>query len=109
MDRTNWSKAGIVDPSSFDDFEKALTGFWRNRQKQTELIHKSRKAMERGKILYYECVAHRARVEGLEVPNHFTPGSLHALAEVENIGWHPDYKNEFRRSAKPPAKGTDRS
>lgn len=106
VDRTNWSRAGMVHPSSFDEFEEALTVFWRNRREQNELIHKRRNQVERGKLLYFDCGSHRGKLEGLEVPDHFTPGSFHALADAEEVGWHPDYKKELCSYNKKRRKGS---
>lgn len=105
VDRTNWSKAGMVHPSSFDEFAEALTVFWGNRREQNELIHKRRNQVERGKLLYLDCGSHRARLEGLEVPDHFTPGSFHALADAEEVGWHPEYQKELCSSERKRVKG----
>ncbi len=106
VDRTNWSKAGMVHPSSFDEFAEALTVFWWNRREQNELVHKRRNQVERGKLLYLDCGSHRARLEGLEVPDHFTPGSFHALADAEEVGWHPEYQKELGSSERKRVKGS---
>jgi hypothetical protein len=42
VDRTNWSKAGLIHRSSFENFETALVAFWKNKRRQTEIIHKKR-------------------------------------------------------------------
>ena len=106
VDRTNWSKAGMVHPSSFDEFAEALTVFWWNRREQNELVHKRRNQVERGKLLYLDCGSHRARLEGLEVPDDFTPGSFHALADAEEVGWHPEYQKELGSSERKRVKGS---
>ena len=97
----------MVHPSSFDEFEEALTVFWRNRREQNELIHKRRNQVERGKLLYFDCGSHRGKLEGLEVPDHFTPGSFHALADAEEVGWHPEYKKELCSYNKKRMKGSE--
>ena len=48
-------------------------------------------------MLYYDCMDHGAKLEGLETPAHFTRGSFHALAEDRLIGWHPSYLLELSR------------
>ena len=98
VDRTNWSKAGLVHHSSFEDFEIALVAFWKNRRRQTEIIHKKRNPLDRGKLVYSDCSSHRRTLEGLEVPDHFTPGSFHALADEQDVGWHPDYEARLSSS-----------
>jgi len=95
-DRTQWSVKGWVHDSSFDEFENSLVRTWENQKRKTDIIMSSHKHIEKGQYLYSECSLHQAKLEGLEVPSHFTPGSFHALAEKEEIGWHPDYKTELR-------------
>ncbi len=100
VDRTNWSKAGMIHSSSLDDFENTLASFWKNRRQQNRLVHGRSGAIGQGKLLYLDCVSHRARLEGLEVPDHFTPGSFHALADAQEIGWHPEYRTRLHSSEK---------
>ena len=91
VDRTQWSDRGLVHSASFKDFEAGLCRTWGNCRNRTNLAHQALSDIERGKLLYYECASHRATLEGLEVPDHFTPGSFHALADGLDIGWHPHY------------------
>jgi hypothetical protein len=32
------------------------------------------------------------RLQGMDVPFHFIPGSFHTLAETLDVGWHPRYR-----------------
>jgi hypothetical protein len=43
---------------------------------------------------------HQQKLQGLEVPAFFTPGSFHALAEEKTVGWHPDYETLLRTGGK---------
>ena len=61
VDRTNWSKAGLVHHSSFEDFETALVAFWKNRRRQTEIIHKKRNRL----IVESWCIRTAARTDAL--------------------------------------------
>lgn len=93
FDRTQWGIKGWVNDSSFEEFEQGLTRTWKNLKRQTEIELSGRTSIERGMSLYTKCSLHRANLEGLEVPDHFTPGSFHALADKEDVWWHPDYLN----------------
>jgi hypothetical protein len=95
-ERAAWGKAGIVHENSFDDYEKSLITYWKNKQTTHGLIHKSLNGVERGQLLLADCGTHQQRLQGLEVPAFFTPGSFHALAEEETVGWHPEYKTLLR-------------
>lgn len=95
-ERAAWSKAGIVHENSFDDYEESLITYWKNKQATHRLIHKSLNGVERGQLLLADCGTHQQRLQGLEVPAFFTPGSFHALAEEQTVGWHPEYKMLLR-------------
>jgi hypothetical protein len=92
-ERSAWSKQGIVHDKSFDEYEKALVSFWKNKRTVHDITHKNLTGVDRGKLLLADCALHQQKLQGLEPPPFFTPGSFHALAEGENVGWHPEYKN----------------
>lgn len=92
-DRTQWSVKGFVHESSFHEFESGLIRTWDNFRTKTALHMRGSSDVDRGQYLYAECSSHRACIEGLEVPDHFTPGSFHSLADSLDIGWHPDYRS----------------
>lgn len=92
-ERAAWSKAGIVHDKSFDDYEESLISTWKNKRTLHEVIHKSLSDVDRGRLLLADCGLHQQKLQGLEVPAFFTPGSFHALAEDKTVGWHPEYKS----------------
>lgn len=102
VDRTEWSRRGIVHQASLEEFEDGLIQFWKNRRRQVEITQRDLAESERGMCLYCECGTNRPKLQGLEVPNHFTPGSYHALADSETIGWHPDYKSRLKETGSGP-------
>ncbi len=87
--RTRLSEEGIVHEDSFVDFEEALVAFWRNKRRQNNLTHPAHSEIEKGQLLLSDCCLNRQKLQGLEVPDYFTPGSFHALADYTKIGWHP--------------------
>ncbi|MEI9814245.1 MAG: ABC-three component system protein [Acidobacteriota bacterium] len=91
-ERSAWSEAGIVHDDSFDEYEASLTTYWKNKRAVQRVIHKSLSCVERGQLLLADCALHQQKLQGLEVPAFFTPGSFHALAEEKTVGWHPDYE-----------------
>jgi hypothetical protein len=94
--RTKWSSMGLVNSSSFTEFEEDLKRTWKNLETQGRLLHSSRDDVAKGGLLYSECSKYEGRLEGLEVPTHFTPGSFHALADAPVLGWHPQYKDKLK-------------
>ena len=95
VDRTQWSAKGLVHESSFDEFEEALLRTWDNHKRKTDFRLVGRSNVLKGQGLYLECSSHQATLEGLQVPQHFTPGSFHALSDDLVIGWHPHYKRKL--------------
>lgn len=94
--RTKLSEDGIVHEDSFTDFKEALTSFWRNKRRQNHLTHPTHTEIQRGQLLLSDCCLHRQKLQGLELPDYFTPGSFQALADDMEIGWHPDYERALK-------------
>ncbi|MCK4652118.1 MAG: hypothetical protein KAT13_03410 [Methanosarcinales archaeon] len=100
VDRTRWGEKGWVSDSSFDEFEDGLVRTWTNLKRKTDIRLSHKDDIEKGQYLYADCSNHKAKLEGLEIPNHFTPGSFHALSDEEAVGWHPDYKDKLKNVVK---------
>jgi hypothetical protein len=94
--RTKLAEQGIVHEDSFEEYQEALMAFWRNKKRQNALIHTERKPEDLGQMLLSDCCLHKEKLQGLEMPAYFTPGSFHALADDETIGWHPEYKTRLK-------------
>jgi hypothetical protein len=97
--RTRLAEEGIVHGDSFTDYEEALTTFWRNKKRQNALTHTQRTPEDMGQLLLSDCCLHQQKLQGLEMPAYFTPGSYHALADAETIGWHPEYHVRLKGAA----------
>ena len=102
-DRTTWSERGLVHEVSLHEYDEALTAKWSQRRRSVEIRDKNCSDVERGQLLYSESMLHTERLQGKDVPPHFTPGSHHALADCHEIGWHPKYKEVIP----PPSEGAD--
>lgn len=100
VDRTQWGEKGWVSDSSFDEFEDGLVRTWTNLKRKTDIGLSPKGDIEKGQYLYADCSDHKAKLEGLEIPNHFTPGSFHALSDEGAVGWHPDYKDKLKNVVK---------
>jgi len=94
--RTKLAEQGIVHDDSFVEYQEALMAFWRNKKRQNALVHTQHKPEGLGQLLFSDCCLHKEKLQGLEMPAYFTPGSFHALADDETIGWHPDYRVKLR-------------
>jgi hypothetical protein len=96
VDRTTWSLKGWVDQESFSEFSEVLRRAWKNFKRQVDIELRDRSEVERGQHLYARCSNHQCTLEGLQLPPHFIPGSLHALSDEESVGWHPNYKDALK-------------
>ncbi len=75
-----------------NEYDSALLRRHQNLKTEVGLVNKSLSEKEQGRLLYSKCcqsssIALEARV----VPEHFMSGSLNALADRREIGWHPDF------------------
>ncbi|HEY7337657.1 MAG TPA: ABC-three component system protein [Bryobacteraceae bacterium] len=86
-----YAERGYVNRESLLEFESALKTLWDNLRKLLELDTNLSDERLRGRKLALQCLAERRRLEGIEVPDDFTPGCFHMLADKPDIGWHPRY------------------
>lgn len=92
VDRTNWSEQGDVLEGSFGEFEDGLERAWKSYKLRIEIEHKTTAEHDRGQLLFAHCCGSQLRLQGMDVPSHFVPGSFHTLADVLRVGWHPRYR-----------------
>jgi len=90
--RTRLAEQCIVHDESFTEYEEALTAFWRNKKRRNRLVYTQHTPRDLGQLLLSDCCLHQQKLQGLEMPPYFTPGSYHALADEQTVGWHPDYQ-----------------
>lgn len=95
IDRTAWSKQGIISAQSLNVLENDLTTTWRNKRRSIHAGHSEKGDKVKGQLVYGECQDHRTKVGGLETPDQFVRGSWHALADERTVGWHPNYEDEL--------------
>lgn len=93
VDRTRWSEQGDVVEGSFGEFEDGLERAWQSQKTRVEIEQKAAADEDRGRLLYANCSTLLVRLQGMDVPSHFVPGSFHALADSLRVGWHPRYRD----------------
>jgi hypothetical protein len=91
VDRAQWSERGIIHEKSFDDLEDNLLRTWKSRKQRINIVQKEKSEIEKGQLLYLDCSEHKTELEGNPVPNHYVPGSFHALSDDKKLGWHPNW------------------
>jgi hypothetical protein len=92
-DRTIWSDLGHVHEVSLDQYDDELTRKWSHRQRVVAITNRTASDIDRGKLLYAESMQTSERLQGKDVPSHFTPGSYHSLADRQKIRWHPNFQD----------------
>lgn len=95
VDRTTWSERGDVIESSFGEFEDGLERAWKSQKTRVEIEQKAAVEEDRGRLLYANCSGLQVRLQGMDVPAYFVPGSFHTLADTLRVGWHPRYRDVF--------------
>lgn len=97
-ERTIWSARGVINETSLNEFDQALTRAWSLNKNTCAILHAERPEIIRGKLLYFETFKHNERLQGMDVPRHFTAGAFHGLADIPTIGWHPRYAEILKES-----------
>lgn len=91
--RSKLAEQGIINDESFTEFAEGLIAYWRNKRRRVKVAYSALDPTLQGQMLLSDCCTHQPKLQGLEVPPFFTPGSYHALANKPAIGWHPDYES----------------
>lgn len=94
-DRTSWSEQGDVLEPSFKDFADKLQRHWASRKRLAEVELSGRSELDIGRVIHAKCMDLEIQLQGMDVPSYFTPGSYHALAEEQQVGWHPRFETRL--------------
>jgi hypothetical protein len=94
-DRTIWSAHGLVHEDSFHEFEDGLKKAWKHLKRESDLTYSGNDVVGKGQLLYSKCSLYKAKLQNMDLEDHFTRGSFHTLSNGLIIGWHPDYKSKL--------------
>lgn len=106
VDRTTWSERGDVIEGSFHEFEDGLQRAWQSQRTRVEIEQKAAVEEERGRLLHAQCMGLQLRLQGMDVPAYFVPGSFHTMADSLQVGWHPRYREVIAAGASGAAAST---
>ena len=87
--RNRWIENEFIDEDDARDFDRKLQTFWQTAQRRTEIVHKALSEAERGELVLGDCIARQELIRGVEPPDRTVSGTYHALANREELGWHP--------------------
>lgn len=93
------AKAGEITRIDVDEYLDRLRRRWANVRRRHRAGLRSdssdyqARACETGMRIYAECSDHREPLAGYSIEHpYFTCGHYHHLADLPDIGWHPDYR-----------------
>ncbi|MGF6859129.1 ABC-three component system protein [Paraburkholderia sp. CI3] len=90
-ERTAWAKRGYVHRSSYSLYQDTLLRAWRSKRASVKVAMRGREPADFGITLLSSCLEADIKLQEKQVPEHFTAGSFHRLANTLEIGWHPDF------------------
>ncbi len=99
-DRVEWAVRSLIHRVDLEELESDLESVWFHKKAIVSIRNSDRPEAEQGRLLLHECLQHRCRMQGMETPPYFGPGSFHSLADEQTVGWHPRYPEML---ASPPA------
>jgi len=100
LDRSIWAEKPLNHKSSFAQFTQQPETTGGRKKIAVSVLAAGRPHVDAGKLLYAECIQVKEQLEARPVPDHFTPGCFHALADDQRVGWHPTYKDELVKMLK---------
>lgn len=99
--RTEWSASGYLDREGLRKYKKELEDHWRLCRMAVKSSDTATTPINRGVQLLFQCMAKDpAEIQSLKVPQYFSRGSYHAMADEPRIGWHPEWKKLLNVEAK---------
>jgi hypothetical protein len=100
-DRTLWAERGLIGVESLEMFADELATTWHNKKDRVLIGNADLAPKLQGRLVFRDCIEHRAQVDGLDAPQHFVRGSWHTLSDSRIVGWHPNYTTELDSTATP--------
>ena len=94
--RNRWIENEFIDEDVARDFDSRLQTFWQTTQRKTEIVHKALPEEERGELVLGDCIARQEQIRGVDPPDRTVSGTYHALANREELGWHPRWPDLLR-------------
>ncbi|MBN2702873.1 MAG: hypothetical protein JXR23_01550 [Pontiellaceae bacterium] len=92
INRNAWIENGILDEIVADDFERRLVSYWKNKRREIQHTNSMFSEEIRGQILLSRCQTYPIEIRGEQPPHPTVEGTYHALADRENVGWHPRWE-----------------
>ena len=94
--RTIWAVKGDINEEILQNYYKDLEGRWKTKKNIVEMDKDEWEEAKRGRYLYYICLDEDVNMGPIVTPRSFKNGCYHELADQQQIGWHPKYKEKLK-------------
>lgn len=100
VNRTKWAVKGDINEEILQHYYEDLEVRWKNKKNIIEMEKDEWEEAKRGKYLYYKCQDEDVNMGIIVTPRSFKNGCYHELADQQQIGWHPKYKQKLKEDEK---------
>ena len=98
--RTMWAVKGDINEEILQNYYMDLEGRWKTKKNIIEMDKDEWEEAKRGRYLYYKCQDEDVNMGVIVTPRSFKNGCYHELADQQQIGWHPNYKEKLKEDEK---------
>lgn len=98
--RTIWAVNGDINEEILQQYYEDLQKRWKNKKNIIEMDKAEWEEPKRGKYLYLRCQDEDINNGIIMIPRSFKNGCYHELADQQQIGWHPNYKQKLKEDEK---------
>lgn len=98
--RTMWAVNGDINEEMLQQYYDDLEERWKTKKNIIEMDKTEWEEAERGRYLYYNCQDEEINMGIIVIPRSFKNGCYHELADQQQIGWHPNYKQKLKEDEK---------
>lgn len=98
--RTLWALKGDINKEILQCYYEDLERRWKTKKNIIEMDKDEWEEEKRGKYLYNKCQDEDVNIGIMMTTRSFKNGCYHELADQQQIGWHPNYKQKLKEDEK---------
>ncbi len=98
--RTIWAVKGDINDEMLQHYYKDLERRWKIKKNIIEMDKDDWEEEKRGRYLYNKCQDEDVNIGIMVTSRSFKNGCYHDLADQQQIGWHPNYKQRLKEDEK---------
>ena len=98
--RTIWAVNGDINEEILQHYYEDLERRWKTKKNIIEMDKDEWEEEKRGRYLYNICQDEDVNIGIIVTPRSFKNGCYHELADQQQIGWHPYYKQKLKEDEK---------